>query len=436
MAGFPLTRLLNRAQITQWLREHEAVKAFENAQRDILELFKRIFPDAPSDGTTYGRRNGAWTAVNGGAPVNAAYVLTEPSAALPAARLLQAGANVTITDSGPGQPVTIAAAAGGTTSPGAPLTSVQYNSAGEFAGDANVLMDVATATFRVGSTADWRIQPVAQTGAGGRNLTIASGNGSGVNAGCQLQLVTGTSGGISGDLRLESGAVASPNSSGPITIATGVNTGSGDTGVITMRTGAASAGSSGIWQAGSGTGSGTGTVTLRSGNGLNFGSGAASFGSGTSTTGQSGAVTVSSGNASGSFGSTGDVTIASGNASGAFGNSGNINITPGTATGTRGRVNITSLAAAGPFALDKTNTATVGNVTINNPSGRVNIAAGGTSMVLTNNLITTASTLILTLATNDATAKSACAVAAAGSATLTLNAASTGAVAINFLVVN
>lgn len=84
-----------------------------------------------------------------------------------------------------------------------------------------------------------------------------------------------------------------------------------------------------------------------------------------------------------------------------------------------------------------TNTATVGNVTLNDVSaGRVNIGAGNSSMVLTSNQITANTKILLTLATNDATAKSAVAVAAAGSATITLNAAATGQVAINFLLIS
>ena len=86
--------------------------------------------------------------------------------------------------------------------------------------------------------------------------------------------------------------------------------------------------------------------------------------------------------------------------------------------------------------MDYTNTATVGAVTINKAAGRVNIAAAGTSVVVTNSLVTAASNVIVQLKTTDATAKSATVIEAAGSFTITLNAAATGQVAIGFTVIN
>lgn len=57
---FPLTRLVNREQLSQWFKLPQSVVAFESAQKDILELFKRALGDAPLDGLTYGRKSGAW----------------------------------------------------------------------------------------------------------------------------------------------------------------------------------------------------------------------------------------------------------------------------------------------------------------------------------------------------------------------------------------
>ena len=82
---------------------------------------------------------------------------------------------------------------------------------------------------------------------------------------------------------------------------------------------------------------------------------------------------------------------------------------------------------------DFTNTApgTNGNQTINKPTGRVNIAAVGSTVTVTNNLVTAATNIWAQLATNDATATGIkCVIPAAGSFAITLNAASTGAVAI------
>lgn len=86
--------------------------------------------------------------------------------------------------------------------------------------------------------------------------------------------------------------------------------------------------------------------------------------------------------------------------------------------------------------VDYTNTGTVGAVTIGKAAGRVNIAAAGTSVVVTNGLCTANAHVFLNIQTVDATAKSAIATCAAGSFTITLNAAATGQVAIDFFMVN
>jgi hypothetical protein len=86
--------------------------------------------------------------------------------------------------------------------------------------------------------------------------------------------------------------------------------------------------------------------------------------------------------------------------------------------------------------IDYTNTATVGAVTINKAAGRVNIAAAGTSVVVTNSLVTAASHIFAEIMSADATAIIQSVIPAAGSFTINLSAAATGAVAINFFVVN
>jgi hypothetical protein len=90
------------------------------------------------------------------------------------------------------------------------------------------------------------------------------------------------------------------------------------------------------------------------------------------------------------------------------------------------------------FYLDYTNTATIGAVTINKPSGRVNIAAAGTNVVVTNSLVTAKTHCFCNLnGAPDATAFHAQAnTATPGQITITLNAACTAGVAIDFFLVS
>lgn len=96
------------------------------------------------------------------------------------------------------------------------------------------------------------------------------------------------------------------------------------------------------------------------------------------------------------------------------------------------------LTVDGDVALAKTITAggTTGAQTINKTAGSVNFAAAATSLVVTNNLVTTNSVVIATIATNDTTFTSVQAVAGAGSFTLYANAAATAETRVNFLVIN
>ncbi len=93
---------------------------------------------------------------------------------------------------------------------------------------------------------------------------------------------------------------------------------------------------------------------------------------------------------------------------------------------------------AGDIQLNKTITAagTTGAQTINKNAGSVNFAAAAASLVVTDSLVTANSVIVATVATNDATMKSAAAVPAAGSFTLYPNAAPTAETRVNFLVIN
>jgi hypothetical protein len=99
---------------------------------------------------------------------------------------------------------------------------------------------------------------------------------------------------------------------------------------------------------------------------------------------------------------------------------------------------ITKCQVYGDIVLDKTVTAagTTGAQTINKTVGTVNFAAGATSLVVTNNRVSTTSVIIATVATNDTTLKSVIAVAASGSFTLYANAAATAETRVDFIVIN
>lgn len=76
-----------------------------------------------------------------------------------------------------------------------------------------------------------------------------------------------------------------------------------------------------------------------------------------------------------------------------------------------------------------------GNIALNTAAGQVQFAAAALSLVLTNDRIEIDSIIFTTVATDDATAKSAIGVViAAGSATIKLNAAATGITRVNFWV--
>lgn len=92
----------------------------------------------------------------------------------------------------------------------------------------------------------------------------------------------------------------------------------------------------------------------------------------------------------------------------------------------------------GALALDTTDASgTPGAATINKASGKVSIAIGASSVVVTNNLVTAASTVLAVLQFVDATATTILSVVpAAGSFTINVNANATLATKVAFLVIN
>lgn len=79
---------------------------------------------------------------------------------------------------------------------------------------------------------------------------------------------------------------------------------------------------------------------------------------------------------------------------------------------------------------------TPGNVTNNNPRGRAAFAAAGSSVVVTNSLVAATSTVLVQLGGTDATLTTVRVTAAAGSFTVTGNAAATATTPFDFVVVN
>lgn len=88
--------------------------------------------------------------------------------------------------------------------------------------------------------------------------------------------------------------------------------------------------------------------------------------------------------------------------------------------------------------VDATNTAagTTGAQTINKAAGTVNFAAGASSLVVTDSLVTTSSIVLCVIRTNDSTAVIKNVVPAAGSFTINLNAAATAETSVGFVVIN
>jgi hypothetical protein len=97
-----------------------------------------------------------------------------------------------------------------------------------------------------------------------------------------------------------------------------------------------------------------------------------------------------------------------------------------------------TIRVLGNFKLDTVDASgTPGAATINEPSGKVAIAAGASSVVVTNNLVTASSIIIPVLQVADATLTQILRVVpGAGSFTITGNANATAATKVAFIVIN
>lgn len=112
-------------------------------------------------------------------------------------------------------------------------------------------------------------------------------------------------------------------------------------------------------------------------------------------------------------------------------------ITGGTINGTPIGGTTPAAVKASDFQANRTDSSgTPGNATINTPRGRAAFAAAGSSVVITNSLVTATSTVLVQLGGADATLTTVRVTAAAGSFTVTGNAAATGTTPFDFLVIN
>jgi hypothetical protein len=115
------------------------------------------------------------------------------------------------------------------------------------------------------------------------------------------------------------------------------------------------------------------------------------------------------------------------------------NVAIGTSTNAGYKLDVNGTARVqGALNFNPTNTAsgTTGNQTINKTSGTVNIAAAGTTVTVTNSLVSASSIVYAVIRTNDATATIKNVVPAAGSFVINLGAAATAETSIGFFVIN
>jgi hypothetical protein len=133
---------------------------------------------------------------------------------------------------------------------------------------------------------------------------------------------------------------------------------------------------------------------------------------------------------SGTANVTGNVTVASGNILAVVGN-----IQAGTNLEA-----LTGHVAANELILDNyitpTTAGSAGNATINRVCGAVTFAAGANTLTVTNSFVTDQSTVLLTMGSDDNTARDLVAVVSAGSLVIKLKTAPTAPTRVNFLVVN
>ena len=312
---------------------------------------------------------------------------------------LVAGTNITITTNAASDTITIAASG---TSPAGSSGQVQYNSAGSFGGAAALVYATSGTNLTVTATGS-TVKPLIAKAAASQSVSIFEAqNSSGtafltVSAVGVLTLASATS--TNPALKINDPDVTVPSYS-----ATGFDP-SLDGGTICLAS------------------SYSGTT-----GGINFNG----FSSATNT----GNPVRFTGHHGGTAPTTAAVTFAG------FKHNGTTNRT--ALTGTElvsefyaGSTVCLGVQANGLLKQPTTVTAggTTGNQTIDKPTGTVNIAAAGTSVTVTNSLVTANSIVFAVIRTNDATARITSVVPSSGSFVINIVAA-TGEVSIGFFVLN
>lgn len=333
-----------------------------------------------------------------------------------------AGATASLTggnggDTGAGGPVVIQAGPGGATS--------------GTGGALSMLGGAGSGGNAVGGATTLRAGSGNGSGTGG-SLTVAGGNAGTTGLGGAATFRGGDGGatsGVGGSATFRGGDAQGANSAGGFaTVRGGAATGNAAGGHLDL--------SGGI---GGATGAG-GTLVL-------------SGGRGGATSGNGGSVGITGGFAFNGGSNGGAVTIAGG-AGNAAGIGGNVTISPGNSgtAANRGNINFTDQAGVNVVGVQKNADGSAyclaataatdlagGNITINAITGKFRIAAGQSAVTITcNRCVAASSTVILTkyAGVADATMTNAQAVAGAGSFVVTGNAACTGNVDWQFLVIN
>lgn len=221
-----------------------------------------------------------------------------------------------------------------------------------------------------------------------------------------------------------------------------------NTGAITLQTGSTNSVTTDVKTGGiliaSGSSTGThspagdnqsGGIQINTGSTVNGFSGSIQISSGASQY-QSGDVTVRSGDGSiADDGYSGDLFLQTGVVTGTA-ESGNVKIQTGTADSAvlRGDIEMTMYRLLVPQTI--TPGGTTGAQTIDKVSGTVNFLATATSLVVTNNTVTTSSLVFAVVRTADATAAIKNVVPGSGSFTINLTAAATAETSVGFFVLN
>jgi len=326
-----------------------------------------------------------------------------------------------------------------------------------FNGSANIEIPRARATSSAGGTLENQssVTCFSWGAGGGQNITIPAGTGVGLNA-TSYTFGTGAAAALNTALGLTTLATTTPGTGIATFLATPTSanlaaavtgeTGSGSLVFATSPTisnpTASTSSSSTPALIASGPTSGIDTIQIRGTNNSSY----SSIGFMDTSNAQKGSFGFA-GTTAGSYAntiflnSTGGVPLTLGTAATErmrISTAGGVSIGTTTDSGTSNLLVAGTITTSSSLNLPKTITAagTTGARTINQPTGSVNFAAGATSLVVTNSLVSTSSVIMVTMASNDATAAGLRVVAGAGSFTIHLMTAPTAEMRVNFLVTN